>query len=324
MAESLLQVKDLKKYFPVTHGMFSSGKGMVHAVDGVSFDIAQGETFGLVGESGCGKSSLSRVILGLIKADSGTLLYDGQPVATLDREKKMQMRMVFQNPYASLNPKEKVFDIIAEPYRVAGGYTAQQIRREVERLADQVGLSKAQLECYPHQFSGGQRQRIGIARAIAVKPRLVVCDEPVSALDVSIQAQILNLLQDIQKEYNLSYLFISHNLGVVKYMSRRIAVMYLGRILEIAPAEELYNAPAHPYTKALLSAIPGMRSRLGMERIVLQGEIPSPVKPPSGCRFRTRCPYAAERCAQETPELHQVGAGHMAACHFCAGEEERS
>ena len=322
MAEGLLEVRDLKKYFPVAHGMFTSGKGMVHAVDGVSFSIDRGETFGLVGESGCGKSSLSRVVLGLLKADSGSLVFDGRPMEQLDRESRMQMRMVFQNPYGSLNPKEKVFDIIAEPYRIARGYSNEQIRREVTRLADQVGLTRAQLECYPHQFSGGQRQRIGIARAIAVKPRLVVCDEPVSALDVSIQAQILNLLQDIQKEYGLSYLFISHNLNVVKYMASRIAVMYLGKILEIAPAERLYGAPAHPYTKALLSAIPGMRSRLNMERIVLRGEIPSPVDPPSGCRFRTRCPYAAPRCAQEEPQLRTVGAGHMAACHFC-GEEER-
>ena len=322
MAEALLEVRDLKKYFPVAHGMFTSGKGMVHAVDGVSFSIQQGETFGLVGESGCGKSSLSRVVLGLLKPDGGSLTFDGRPVEQLDRVSRMQLRMVFQNPYGSLNPKEKVFDIIAEPYRIARGYSSEQIRQEVTRLADQVGLTRAQLECYPHQFSGGQRQRIGIARAIAVKPRLVVCDEPVSALDVSIQAQVLNLLQDIQKEYGLSYLFISHNLNVVKYMASRIAVMYLGKIMEIAPAEQLYSTPAHPYTKALLSAIPGMRSRLNMERIVLHGEIPSPVEPPSGCRFRTRCPYAQPRCAQEEPQLRPVGEGHMAACHFC-GEEEQ-
>ena len=322
MSEPLLEVRNLKKYFPVQHGMFSSGKGFVHAVDGVSLTVEKGETFGLVGESGCGKSSLSRVILSLVKRDSGDILYKGKDVNALSRSERAKMRMVFQNPFASLNPKERVFDAIAEPYRIAGGYSRAQIQEEVLKLMDLVGLSRGYAARYPHEFSGGQRQRIGIARALAMNPEFIVCDEPVSALDVSIQAQILNLLRDIQKELGLTYVFISHNLGVVKYISDRIAVMYLGKIIEVSEAKDLYAAPAHPYTQALLSAIPGAAEYLHIDRVLLQGDIPSPVNPPAGCRFCTRCPYAQERCAAVEPEMRQVGEGHYAACHLVGKEAE--
>ena len=322
MSEPLLEVRNLKKYFPVKHGMFSSGKGFVHAVDGISLTVEKGETFGLVGESGCGKSSLSRVILGLVKRDSGDILYKGQDIKTMDRAQRSKLRMVFQNPFASLNPKEKVFDIIAEPYRSAGKYSSQQIEQEVLRLLDLVGLSRGYAGRYPHEFSGGQRQRIGIARALAMDPEFIICDEPVSALDVSIQAQILNLLRDIQKSMGLTYVFISHNLGVIKYISDRIAVMYLGKIIEIANAPDLYSCPKHPYTQALLSSIPGAAEYLNIDRVLIKGDIPSPVNPPAGCRFCTRCLYATEQCKQVEPQLQKVGEGHYAACHLIGKEAE--
>lgn len=322
MSEPLLEVRNLKKYFPVKHGMFSSGKGFVHAVDGISLTVEKGETFGLVGESGCGKSSLSRVILGLVKRDSGDVLYKGQDIKTMDRAQRSKLRMVFQNPFASLNPKEKVFDIIAEPYRIAGKYSSQQIEQEVLRLLDLVGLSRGYAGRYPHEFSGGQRQRIGIARALAMDPEFIICDEPVSALDVSIQAQILNLLRDIQKSMGLTYVFISHNLGVIKYISDRIAVMYLGKIIEIANAPNLYSCPKHPYTQALLSSIPGAAEYLNIDRVLIKGDIPSPVNPPAGCRFCTRCLYATEQCKQVEPQLQKVGEGHYAACHLIGKEAE--
>lgn len=322
MSEPLLEVRNLKKYFPVKHGMFSSGKGFVHAVDGISLTVEKGETFGLVGESGCGKSSLSRVILGLVKRDSGDVLYKGQDIKTMDRAQRSKLRMVFQNPFASLNPKEKVFDIIAEPYRIAGKYSSQQIEQEVLRLLDLVGLSRGYAGRYPHEFSGGQRQRIGIARALAMDPEFIICDEPVSALDVSIQAQILNLLRDIQKSMGLTYVFISHNLGVIKYISDRIAVMYLGKIIEIANAPDLYSCPKHPYTQALLSSIPGAAEYLNIDRVLIKGDIPSPVNPPAGCRFCTRCLYATEQCKQVEPQLQKVGEGHYAACHLIGKEAE--
>ena len=322
MNEPLLEVIDLKKYFPVKHGMFSSGKGFVHAVDGVSLSVEKGETFGLVGESGCGKSSLSRVILGLVKRDSGTILYKGQDVQNMDRLQRSKMRMVFQNPFASLNPKEKVFDIIAEPYRIAGQYSSQQIEQEVLRLMDLVGLSRGYAGRYPHEFSGGQRQRIGIARALAMDPEFIICDEPVSALDVSIQAQILNLLRDIQESMGLTYIFISHNLGVVKYISDRIAVMYLGKIIEMAKAADLYTSPKHPYTQALLSSIPGAAEYLNIERVLIKDDIPSPVNPPAGCRFCTRCLYATDQCRKVEPKLQNVGEGHYTACHLIGKEAD--
>ena len=315
MSEPLLEVRNLKKYFPVQHGMFSSGKGFVHAVDGVSLTVEKGETFGLVGESGCGKSSLSRVILSLVKRDSGDILYKGKDVSALSRSERAKMRMVFQNPFASLNPKERVFDAIAEPYRIAGGYSRAQIQEEVLKLMDLVGLSRGYAARYPHEFSGGQRQRIGIARALAMNPEFIVCDEPVSALDVSIQAQILNLLRDIQKELGLTYVFISHNLGVVKYISDRIAVMYLGKIIEVSEAKDLYAAPAHPYTQALLSAIPRPNLDKKQNRISLKGEITSPINPGPGCRFASRCMYAQEICRTQTPVFDELSESHFVACH---------
>lgn len=256
MSEPLLEVRNLKKYFPVQHGMFSSGKGFVHAVDGVSLTVEKGETFGLVGESGCGKSSLSRVILSLVKRDSGDILYKGKDVSALSRSERAKMRMVFQNPFASLNPKERVFDAIAEPYRIAGGYSRAQIQEEVLKLMDLVGLSRGYAARYPHEFSGGQRQRIGIARALVMEPEFIVADEPISALDVSIRAQVLNLLNSMKKSRGLTYLFIAHDLSVVRFISDRIAVISKGRIVELAEAEELFLHPLHPYTKALLSAVP--------------------------------------------------------------------
>ena len=316
MSEPLLEVRNLKKYFPVQHGMFSSGKGFVHAVDGVSLTVEKGETFGLVGESGCGKSSLSRVILSLVKRDSGDILYKGKDVSALSRSERAKMRMVFQNPFASLNPKERVFDAIAEPYRIAGGYSRAQIQEEVLKLMDLVGLSRGYAARYPHEFSGGQRQRIGIARALAIEPKLIICDEPISALDVSIQAQVVNLLEDLQKELGLTYLFIAHDLAMVEHISDRIAVMYLGALVEMAPAEELMRNPLHPYTKALLSAVPfadpvASRAR---RRIKLEGEVPSPIAIQGGCKFQTRCPHCTESCKSQNPALKEVRPGHFVAC----------
>ncbi|MDI9421906.1 MAG: ATP-binding cassette domain-containing protein [Bacillota bacterium] len=316
MTEVLLEVKELKKYFPVAQGMFYRRKGVIRAVDGVSFQVHRGETLGLVGESGCGKSTLSRVILQLFPRDAGEIRYRGRDVEELDRSQRSKLRMVFQNPYGSLNPKEKVFSAIAEPYRIAGGYSRQQIEEEVLHLLGLVGLSPAHARRYPHEFSGGQRQRIAIARVLALEPEFIICDEPVSALDVSIQAQILNLLKDIQEEFGLTYLFISHDLAVVKYICDRIAVMYLGKIMEIAPARALYAKPKHPYTRALLSAVPGAADQLSFERIVLEGDTPNAIDPPSGCRFRTRCPYAEEVCAHEEPDLTSCGTEHFSACHL--------
>ena len=315
MSEPLLEVRNLKKYFPVQHGMFSSGKGFVHAVDGVSLTVEKGETFGLVGESGCGKSSLSRVILSLVKRDSGDILYKGKDVSALSRSERAKMRMVFQNPFASLNPKERVFDAIAEPYRIAGGYSRAQIQEEVLKLMDLVGLSRGYAARYPHEFSGGQRQRIGIARSLAMKPKFVVCDEAVSALDVSIQSQVINLLQDLKEKENLTYLFISHDLSVVKYISDRIGVMYLGNLVELAASQEMFEHPLHPYTEALLLAIPTTDVENRKESIPLEGDIPSPIRPPKGCKFHTRCKYCTEECKLVTPEFRELRPGHFVACH---------
>lgn len=318
MSEPLLEVRNLKKYFPVQHGMFSSGKGFVHAVDGVSLTVEKGETFGLVGESGCGKSSLSRVILSLVKRDSGDILYKGKDVSALSRSERAKMRMVFQNPFASLNPKERVFDAIAEPYRIAGGYSRAQIQEEVLKLMDLVGLSRGYATRYPHEFSGGQQQRVGIARALAVKPEFIVCDEPISALDVSIQSQVVNMLEDMQQELGLTYLFIAHDLSVVRHISNRIGVMYLGSLVELAESYELNKNPLHPYTKTLLSAVPVPDPEVSRQRqrIVLEGDIPSPMHPPKGCRFHTRCPYATDKCKEAVPEFKEHAPGHWAACHL--------
>ena len=316
MSEVILKVDHLKKYFPVKAKMFSGSKGTVHAVDDVSFEIRKGETFGLVGESGCGKSTLSRTILNLVPADGGTIIFNGEDITNLKGNK---MRMIFQKPYGSLNPREKVKDIIGAPLKIHHTVPESGLEDEVLRLMDMVGLNREWLNRYPHEFSGGQRQRIGIARALAGNPELIICDEPVSALDVSIQSQVLNLLKDLQKDFELTYLFISHNLSVVKFMADRIAVMYLGVIVELADSGEIYENASHPYTKALLSAIPEAKTTQKKERIILNGDIPSPADPPAGCRFCTRCPFAQDRCRTERPELAQIRPGHFAAC-FLAGK----
>lgn len=318
MSDTILQVEHLKKYFPLKSKMFSGSKGTVHAVDDVSFEIKRGETFGLVGESGCGKSSLSRTILNLVPADSGKIIFQGQDITGLkgkEMEKHRQkMRMIFQKPYGSLNPRERVKDIIGAPLKIHHLVKKEEMETEVLRLMDMVGLNREWLNRYPHEFSGGQRQRIGIARALAGNPELIICDEPVSALDVSIQSQVLNLLKDLQQEFGLTYLFISHNLSVVKFMADRIAVMYLGVLVELADGKSIYRNPRHPYTKALLSAIPDVGTGTKRERIILSGDIPSPVNPPAGCRFCTRCPFARERCKAERPEFTEVEEGHYVAC----------
>lgn len=314
----MLDVRNVTKTFPVKGGMFSSSKkGVVHAVDNVSFQVEKGETFGLVGESGCGKSTLSRTLLQLISPDSGEIYMDGKNLVDMPkkelRRQREQMRMVFQKPFYSLNPRQTVREIISAPMMIHRHYTKQAMQVEVERLMDLVGLSRSYIDRYPHEFSGGQRQRIGIARALCLKPKLIICDEPVSALDVSIQAQILNLLKDLQKKFDLTYIFISHNLSVVKHMSDHIAVMYLGSLVEVAPGAELYQKARHPYTQALLSAIPDPGAKK-KDRIILTGDIPSPVNPPKGCRFCTRCAYATDRCRQERPELKEMGDGSKVAC----------
>jgi oligopeptide transport system ATP-binding protein len=320
MNDMLLDVRNVKKYFPLKKGVFSRGKGFVKAVDGVSFSVRRGETFGLVGESGCGKSTLSRLIMRLIDADEGEILFDGrdwlkQKGGELRRQRR-HMQMVFQKPFESLNPRMTVGEIIGAPFEIHGQARGAAKDRRVRELLEKVGLDPDYASRYPHEFSGGQRQRIGIARAIALNPKLIICDEAVSALDVSVQAQILNLLKQLQREYQLTYLFISHNLSVVKHMSDRIAVMYLGKIVEIAPADELYANPKHPYTKALLSAIPQPDPDAKKERIVLTGDVPSPVNPPAGCRFCTRCAEAMPECREREPALTGADEGHAVACHL--------
>jgi oligopeptide transport system ATP-binding protein len=320
MTDTLLEVRGVKKYFPLHKSPFSRNKSFVQAVDNVNFSILKGETFGLVGESGCGKSTLSRVIMRLIDADEGEILFDGQDLLSLRgnalRRQRKQFQMVFQKPFESLNPRRTVGDIIGAPLQIHGVSHHNDRKREVRRLLELVGLSPQYIDRYPHEFSGGQRQRIGIARAIAINPRLIVCDEAVSALDVSIQSQILNLLHALQEEFGLTYLFISHNLSVVKYMSDRIAVMYLGKIVEIASAESLYTGAKHPYTRALLSSIPIADPDAKKERIVLGGDVPSPVNPPAGCRFCTRCPEALPVCSEVSPDFVSISAQHQVACHL--------
>jgi oligopeptide/dipeptide ABC transporter ATP-binding protein len=317
--ETLLSVQNLKTYFPILGGIFRRTVGHVQAVDDISFDIKKGETFGLVGESGCGKTTTGRTILRLNKATAGKVIFDGKDVFALSpgdlKRTRRDMQIIFQDPYSSLNPRMPVGDIIGEGLRVHGMTDRKEREKTVQYFLSVVGLRKEWVRRYPHEFSGGQRQRIGVARALALRPKFIVCDEPVSALDVSVQSQVINLLEDLQKEFGLTYLFIAHDLSVVEYISDRVAVMYLGKMAELAPGDELYSNPLHPYTKALLSAIPNPDPTVRKQRIVLQGDVPSPINPPSGCRFRTRCPIAIDRCASEIPPFRLMGNNHWVACH---------
>jgi oligopeptide transport system ATP-binding protein len=320
--EALVQVRDLVKHFPIKTGIiFDHEVGRVRAVDGVSFDVAEGETLGLVGESGCGKSTLCRAILQLLQPTSGSVRFQGQELAGRGvramRPLRREMQMIFQDPYASLNPRKRVGQIVGDPLRLHGLASGRELRSQVGELLERVGLGAEHFNRFPHEFSGGQRQRIGIARALALRPKLIIADEPVSALDVSIQAQIINLLDDLQKEFKLTYIFVAHDLGVIRHVSDRIAVMYLGKIVEIGPAEEVYNQPIHPYTLSLLASlpIPDPRENAAREPLVLEGDLPSPANPPAACRFHTRCPFATEICSEVEPQLVDHGNGHWAACH---------
>jgi oligopeptide transport system ATP-binding protein len=323
MAEPLLVVKDLKKYFPIKGGIFSKTTGYVHAVDGVNFYLHEGESLGLVGESGCGKSTTARAVLRLIEPTDGEVLFEGTDICQMDQKEmraiRRNMQIVFQDPYASLDPRRTVEQIIGEPLHVFHIGSKKERKERIAYLLEKVGLSPEHARRYPHEFSGGQRQRIGIARALALNPKLIIGDEPVSALDVSIQAQVINLLEDLQKEFKLSYIIIAHDLAVVEHICDRIAVMYLGRIVELARDKDLYTSPSHPYTIALLSAVPIPDPDISKRRIILEGDVPSPVHPPQGCHFHTRCPQKKEGCETNIPKMVEIGGGHFVACHLFEG-----
>ena len=320
MVNNLVEVKDLVKHFPIRGGIFLKEVASVKAVDHVSLTIREGETLGLVGESGCGKTTLGRLILRLEEPSSGKVLFQGKNILSFDKEKlrslRKDMQIIFQDPFSSLNPRKTVSHIIGEPLLVHGLRSRREREEKVLELLRVVGLRREHMRRYPHQFSGGQRQRIGVARALALHPKLMVCDEAVSALDVSIQAQVINLLKDLQEEFGLTYLFISHDLAVVEHVSDRLAVMYLGKIVELAASSTIYRSPLHPYTQALLSASPIPDPTSRRNRIILRGDVPSPIDPPSGCHFHTRCIYAEEICSQQKPQLKEVGKNHLTACHF--------
>ena len=320
MSKVLLKVENLKKYFPIRTGMFARHTGDVRAVDDISFEVYEGETLGIVGESGCGKSTTGRVIMRLHEPTDGKVTFDGVELTGLSAEEmrktRREIQMVFQDPYASLNPRHTVEKILMEPLIVHGIGTAAEQKKKVIEYLEIVGLSSYHAKRYPHQFSGGQRQRIGIARALMTNPKLIIADEPVSALDVSIQAQVLNLMQKLQEDLNLTYIFIAHDLGVVRHISNRVGVMYLGRMVELAPSENLYAEPLHPYTQALLSAVPIPDPVYEREQILLTGDIPSPSSPPTGCTFHTRCPLAMDMCKKQVPQFKEVKPGHSVACHL--------
>lgn len=327
MSKPLLQVKGLKKYFDINGGILSRKVGEVKAVDDVSFDVYEGEVLGIVGESGCGKSTTGKSLLRLIDPTEGQVIFDGEDITSLDeegmRKKRRDMQIIFQDPYASLNPRHKVEKILSEPLLIHGIGTKEERKKKVKEILEIVGLPGEHASRYPHQFSGGQRQRIGIARALIVNPKLIVCDEPVSALDVSIQSQILNLMEDLQEEFGLTYVFIAHDLSVVKHISDRVGVMYLGRMVELADNEDLYADPPHPYTRSLLSSVPNPDPDVKQDRIILEGDVPSPSNPPSGRAFHTRCPECMAVCKEVRPEFREVKDNHFVACHLYNDEETR-